>query len=534
MSKTAKPEKSDKIDNIVGMLMEYEKMTIDLMKKASDTPVLEQYDVNAPYAKIRIVKEDGAIKYQVVEVQLSDDEKKKLKEIGELLVEELDVDVKRLGGNENAAAYIRKLVEKIIKNYKIKITPDALDRLMYYVTRDFVHFDKIDPLMRDPWIEDISCNGMGIPIYIWHRKHESIPTNVIFNTSEELDKFILKLSYMTGRAISIAQPVLDATLPDGSRVQMTYEKEVTRRGSTFTIRKFRERPLTCSDLIIYNTMSAEMAAWYWYIIEKQASVIVVGGTASGKTTCINTLAMFIKPNAKIVSIEDTSEIQLPHENWLSSVVRTGFGVTGEVSEITLFDLLKNAMRQRPEYIIVGEVRGNEAYTLMQAIATGHGGLATLHADSAEAAIHRLESEPMNIPRPLIPTIDVIGVQTRVQVGDKSVRRMVNIAEVVGLDPTTKDVLTNDVFKWNPKTDTYVFYGRSYVLENIMKRHGYKHEEVMEELNNRRLVLEWMVRNNIRDFKDVVEVIRTYYVNPQQLLDRVKREKMVQSPSGASP
>src|SRR6266702_1341876 len=362
MSRTAKPDKTDKIDNIVGMLMEYEKMTIDLMKKASDTPVVEQYDVNAPYAKVRIIKEDGAIKYQIVEVQLSDDEKKSLKEIGELLVEELDVDIKRLGGTENAGADIRKLVEKIIKNYKI----------------------------------------------------------------------ILKLSYMTGRAISIAQPVLDATLPDGSRVQMTYEKEVTRRGSTFTIRKFRERPLTVSDLVIYNTLGAEIAAWFWYIIEKQASVILVGGTASGKTTTINTLAMFIKPNAKIVSIEDTSEIQLPHENWLSSVVRAGFGVTGEVSEITLFDLLKNAMRQRPEYIIVGEVRGSEAYTLMQAIATGHGGLATLHADSAEAAIHRLESEPMNIPRPLIPTIDVIAVQTRVQVGDKSVRRMVNVAEVVGL------------------------------------------------------------------------------------------------------
>lgn len=169
---------------------------------------------------------------------------------------------------------------------------------------------------------------------------------------------------------------------------------------------------------------------------------------------------------------------------------------------------------------------------MQAIATGHGGLATLHADSAEAAIHRLESEPMNIPRPLIPTIDVIAVQTRVQVGDKSVRRMVNVAEVVGLDPTTKDVLTNDVFKWNPKSDTFVFYGRSYVLENIMKRHGYKHEEVMEELNNRRMVIEWMVRNNVRDFKDVVEVIRAYYLNPQQLLDRVKREKMEPTAQGA--
>src|SRR6266436_4857218 len=216
MSKTQKAEKSDKIDNIVGMLMEYEKMTIDLMRKATDTPILDQYDLNAPYAKARIVKEDGQTKY------------------------------------------------------KIKVTPDSLDRLMYYIVRDFIHFDKIDPMMRDPWIEDISCNGQGIPIYIWHRKYESIPTNVIFQTAEELDKFILKLSYMSGRAISIAQPVLDATLPDGSRIQMTYEKEVTRRGSTFTLRKFRERPLTVSDLIIYNTMSAEMAAWYWYIIEKQA------------------------------------------------------------------------------------------------------------------------------------------------------------------------------------------------------------------------------------------------------------------------
>jgi len=275
---SAKPEKTDKIDNIVGMLMEYERMTIDLMKKASDTPILDQYDLRPPYSKARLIKEEGQVKYQIIEVPLSDDEKAKLREIGELLVEELDVDVKKLGGNQNAAAYIRKMVDKIIKNYKIKVTPDGLDRIMYYITRDFVFFDKIDPMMRDPWIEDISCNGFGIPLYIWHRKYESIPTNVIFNTAEELDRFILKLSYMTGRAISIAQPVLDATLPDGSRVQMTYEKEVTRRGSTFTIRKFRERPLTVSDLIIYNTLSAEMAAWYWYIIEKQASCILVGNS----------------------------------------------------------------------------------------------------------------------------------------------------------------------------------------------------------------------------------------------------------------
>jgi len=226
---SAKPEKTDKIDNIVGMLMEYERMTIDLMKKASDTPILDQYDLRPPYSKARLIKEEGQVKYQIIEVPLSDDEKAKLREIGELLVEELDVDVKKLGGNQNAAAYIRKMVEKIIKNYKIKVTPDGLDRIMYYITRDFVFFDKIDPMMRDPWIEDISCNGFGIPLYIWHRKYESIPTNVIFNTAEELDRFILKLSYMTGRAISIAQPVLDATLPDGSRVHDLREGGHTAR-----------------------------------------------------------------------------------------------------------------------------------------------------------------------------------------------------------------------------------------------------------------------------------------------------------------
>src|SRR5437870_3819663 len=187
---SAKPEKTDKIDNIVGMLMEYERMTIDLMKKASDTPILDQYDLRPPYSKARLIKEEGQVKYQIIEVPLSDDEKAKLREVGELLVEELDVDVKKLGGNQNAAAYIRKMVDKIIKNYKIKVTPDGLDRIMYYVTRDFVFFDKIDPMMRDPWIEDISCNGFGIPLYIWHRKYESIPTNVIFNTAEELDRFI--------------------------------------------------------------------------------------------------------------------------------------------------------------------------------------------------------------------------------------------------------------------------------------------------------------------------------------------------------
>jgi len=490
---------------------------------AAQATVLDRYYLNEPYAEATIVKENtGQIKYLVSEVPISEVEKKQLDQIKELLTDELKVNFKKLGSSEKTAVYLKKQIQAIIKNYKLKVDARSFDKIAYYIIRDYVYFDKIDPLMRDRRIEDISCNSYGLPIYIWHQQYESIPTNVVFQTAEELDKFIVKLTYMTGRAISIAQPVVDASLPDQSRIQLTYEKEVTRKGSSFTIRKFRERPFTVADLIIFNTLSPEMAAYFWYTIERQASVLVVGGTACGKTVTINMMSMFIKPTAKIVSIEDTAELQLPHENWLPSVVRTGFGVSGKVSEISLYDLLRNAMRQRPEYIIVGEVRGAEAYTLVQAIATGHGGLATLHADSVEAAIHRLETEPMNIPRPLITTIDVIAVEARVRLGDKSVRRIISVTEIVGIDPVTKDILTNEVFKWDPRTDSFAYYGRSYVLEKLTKRHGVTFDAAMKELDSRKQLLQWMAKNQVRDYKDVVEIIRSYYLDPAGVLEKIQK------------
>ena len=485
--------------------------------------VLDRYYLNKPFAEAIIVKEStGQVKYIVSEVPLSEVEKRQLDQIKELLADELNVDFKKLGSGEKTVSYLKKQIRGIIKNYRLKVDAASFDRIAYYIVRDYVHFDKIDPLMKDPKVEDISCNGHGLPIFVWHQEYESIPTNVVFQTAEELDKFIVKLTYMTGRAISIAQPVVDASLPDQSRIQLTYEKEVTRRGSSFTIRKFRERPFTITDLIVFNTLSPEMAAYFWYAIERQASVLVVGGTASGKTVTINMMSMFIKPTAKIVSIEDTAELQLPHENWLPSVVRTGFGVSGKVSEISLYDLLKNAMRQRPEYIIVGEVRGAEAYTLVQAIATGHGGLATLHADSVEASIHRLESEPMNIPRPLITTIDVVAVQSRVRLGDKSVRRIISVSEIVGIDPLTKDILTNEIFKWDPRTDSFLYTGRSYVLEKLVKRQGIVFDAAIKELENRKQLIQWMAKNQVRDYKDVVEFIRSYYLDPAGVLEKIQK------------
>jgi flagellar protein FlaI len=344
----------------------------------------------------------------------------------------------------------------------------------------------------------------------------------VFNEEEKLDSFIIRLAYMAGRNISIASPILDASLPDGSRIQLTYGKEVTRRGSTFTIRRFRVDPLTISDLIAFNTVSSEMAAYLWYIIENKASVIVAGGVASGKTTMLNCLSMFIKPEMKIVSVEDTPELNLPHENWIPSVVRLGFGHDDRKGgNITLFDLLKAAVRQRPDYIIVGEVRGEEAYTLFQAIATGHLGMSTIHAESVQAVINRLESEPMNIPRPLIAMIDAIMVIERTETEGKPVRRTTTTTEVLELDRETRKIQTNEVFSWNLNKDDFVFSGHSDLLIRHGKKKGITKKEVKDELNCRRIVLEWMVEKGIRHYSDVANVIREYYANSKRVYQKAR-------------
>jgi flagellar protein FlaI len=376
--------------------------------------------------------------------------------------------------------------------------------------------------MKDHLIEDISADGVNIPIYVWHRLYESLPTNIIFNNEAELNSFIIRLAYLAGKNISIASPILDASLPDGSRVQLTYGSEVTRRGSTFTIRRFRVDPLTISDLIAFNTLSSEMAAFLWYIIENRASVLVAGGVASGKTTMLNCLSMFIKPEMKIVSVEDTQELNLPHENWIPSVVRLGFGHEDRKGgTITLFDLLKAAVRQRPDYIIVGEVRGEEAYTLFQAMATGHLGMSTIHAESVEATINRLQSEPMNIPKPLIAMTNVIMVMTRTEIEGKPARRVSITSEVLGLNSKTKNILTEDVFRWNPKEDKFVFSGRSSILEKHMKKMDISEEEIRREIQRRKTVLEWMVRKGIRRHIEVSNVIREYYANPNRVFQKAR-------------
>ena len=484
----------------------------------------EVYPIHEPYVYAAVVTEPNTqrIKYELIEPTLLKEEENQLKEIKDILVEEIDVNLKEIGTRDKAEEYLKTKIREIIKDYRLKIAEEAVDKLMYYIIRDFLGYGKIDPLMKDPLIEDISADGVNIPIYVWHRDYESLPTNILFKNSEELNSFIVRLAYLARKNISLAIPILDASLPDGSRIQMTYGNEITRRGSTFTIRRFRVDPLTISDLISLGTLSSEMAAYFWYAIENRASILVAGGIASGKTTILNCFSMFIKPGLKLVSVEDTAELNLPHENWIPSVTRTGFGDAGNrAGAITLFDLLKAAVRQRPDYLLVGEIRGEEAYTLFQAMATGHLGMGTIHGESASSVIHRLGSEPMNIPKPLLTMIDAITVQLRTEINGKPVRRTRAVTEIVGLDPKTRELLTNEVYRWDARHDTFEYSGHSHILEEKMNRNGLNEKEVLEELHKRKTVLDWMVKKGIRKYTDVVSVIRDYYADPTRVFRKAR-------------
>ena len=379
-----------------------------------------------------------------------------------------------------------------------------------------IGYDKIDALMQDPNIEDISCDGINLPIYIFHRNpmFGEIPTNIKFETAQELDSFVMKLSQKCNRTVSIAAPLMDGSLSDGSRVQITYGKDIARRGSNFTIRKFFKIPLTPIDLINLNTLDPMMLAYLWLSIENQNSVLIAGSTATGKTTLLNALSLFIEPNLKIVSIEDTAELQLPHINWVPQVARTGFGPK-KYGEISLYDLLKATLRQRPDYLIVGEVRGAEASVLFQAMSTGHPGLSTLHADSVNAVIDRLTNKPINLPLTLLQNLDIIIFITRVKKENKITRRVEKIIEVEGYDSQTGSLKTNEVFVWNSSKDEFISR-KSSLSNKIAQRYGWSEQEVSDELLRRMHLLIWMLNSGLYHFTDVSKIIKMYYTNPEKL------------------
>ncbi len=487
-----------------------------------------KYELIPPFAYARVVwndKED-ALRYYIIEPYLTEEQKEKLERVKDLLVDALDINVFEIRNPERIRDLLKKKVEDIIAEYGIPMTKVEHDKIMYYIFRDFLGLERIEPLMHDPSLEDISCDGTGVPIYVYHRKYASIKTNVKFDKEEELNKFVIRLAQKCGKHISVAEPLLDAALPDGSRVQATFSahRDIAMRGSTFTIRKFTKDPLTIVDLMNFGTLPSIMAAYLWLAVEYGKSVLVSGGTATGKTTFLGALSMFIPPEEKIISIEDTPEIRLPHEHWVQKVVRSGFGredITGrKMGEVTMYDLLRAALRERPDEIIVGEVRGAEAYVLFQGMATGHPGMATIHADSIDAVLHRLQTPPINLPVGLLQHLNIVIILTRARVKGIEVRRVKDLVEIVGLTKEFRPIV-NELMKWNSADDSFEFTSdKSYILESIIEEKGIDETSIWAEIQRRATVLEWMQKNKMRDYLTVGKIIKQYYTNPEEVLKRI--------------
>jgi len=488
----------------------------------------EHYPLLLPFSYAAIVEDEkNEVKYSLLEPTLTELDKQLLSELKNILWDELSINTKSFKNEQETEEFLKyKILETAIK-YRINVDGNTLGKYQYYITRDFLGFGKIDGIMRDENIEDVSCDGTNSPVFVWHRKYESIPSNVTFETPQELENFVFKLAYLCGRHISIAQPILDGTLSDGSRAQVTYGTEVTPKGSTFTIRKFKKTPLTIIDLIIYKALSPEIAAYYWFLIENRHSVMIGGDIGGGKTSMLNAISLFIRPTLKIVSIEDTQEIRLPHKNWEMMVTRqglgTGAGAVGEagIGSISMFDLLRAALRQRPDFIIVGEIRGEEAYALFQAMATGHLGLTTIHAENVQGVLHRLTTKPMNIPQTQVENLNAISIVRRLVVNNVSLRRTISVSEMVGWDREKNDFTIQDIFRWDTEKDIYVKIGRSPLLDRIATQWGYSREEIDQELQMRQTILEYMVKKHLRSYEEVSQLVLDYFSDPQQIYRKAK-------------
>ncbi|AIG97927.1 Type IV secretory pathway, VirB11 component [Archaeoglobus fulgidus DSM 8774] len=403
---------------------------------------------------------------------------------------------------------------------KLKVTKEQFKALEYALIRDKVGLGVLEPYIRDKYIEDISCSGLG-PIFVEHKIFKGLKSVIEFRDEETLNKFIIRLAERIGKPVTYKDPIVDATLPDGSRINIVFGNDISKNGSNFTIRKFNETPFSVLQLIEFGSIDYMIAGYLWLLISEGMSGFICGETASGKTTLLNAITAFIRPEAKVVSIEDTPELQVPHKNWTREVTRgsTRAGGIGEGggSDVTMFDLLKAALRQRPNYILVGEIRGVEGNIAFQAMQTGHPVMSTFHAATVEKLIQRLTTEPISVPKTFIDNLNFVVIQSAVRRPDgKLVRRVLSVSEIVGYNPQKGGVSFIEVFQWDPVTDTHVFtgYGSSYLLEQkIATRLGIppnKKKLIYEEVEKRAKILKKLHEQGVTDFYEFFKSISKIY------------------------
>lgn len=486
-----------------------------------------RYPLIAPYAYAHIFWDSKSqeLIYNVEEPILSSEEKKVFNLLEGGIKELINISYLRLNREDTVIDYLEKNLKILLDELGITLTKESYLNLMYYIYRNFVGLNKVEPLMNDLYIEDVECNGSEYPIYVVHRKYRNLKTNIIFNKSKQLTSFVERLAQKCGQYISYATPLLDGALPDGSRVNATFTKDISSRGPTFTIRKFTNKPWTPTQLIYLKTVSPEILSYLWTLIRYERNVMIIGGTGSGKTTLLNGLTFFIPPAARIVSIEDTRELNIEHSNWLPTVARAGVGLVNLVGqkygEVTLFNLLKESFRMNPDYVIIGEIRGDEAYVLFQGMSSGHPSFSTMHANSVDSMIKRLVTPPMNLSSSLVEIMDVVVVMAQSKVDGKPVRRVREVVEIIKVGGGEREgAIINRPFVWNPSNDSFERTSDSHVFKKISLEQGISFEKLNSEFEAQRNFLINMYNKSVFDFHVVQDAINLYYKNPDEALSKL--------------
>ena len=492
----------------------------------SDT-ILDSYWVNEPFAYVAAVFDEDVRdhRYHIFEPELSP---------AEMYVrEDLDRIVRNVwrdqGINQLTDADGRlsaSAIRHIIDTHAAHVPALTAYKLYYYLLRDFVRYGPIDPIMSDSAIEDISCDGYETPVFVYHRDHRDLPTNRAFD-KEFLDTLVVRLGQRAGDHLTRSTPRGGGALPDGSRIQLTLGADISSRGSNFTIRKFQDVPLSPIDLIAWNTFSVDQMAYLWLAIENNKSVIFVGPTASGKTTSMNAVSLFLPPNRKVVTVEQVRELSIPHDNWIASVTRQTTR-QGGMNAVGMYDLLQDALHQRPEYLLVGEIRTEPEVvrTFFHSVFTGHPGGTTFHAKDTESAVDRLMSEPLNVPERMVNAIDIISVQRQVFLEEKRVRRNYEISEVAMSDSRLQ---TTPLFEWDPPTDSFDhaadLYGDSTVLRDIAEERGWDEFRINEELYRRRTILQYLLTHGFTDYQDVISTFYLFARDREYLLEQLQEGRL---------
>ncbi|MCW4051123.1 MAG: type II/IV secretion system ATPase subunit [Candidatus Bathyarchaeota archaeon] len=490
--------------------------------------VVDEYYAQEPHSKIKIVSSpelSEGLHYYVQETELSEIQFQTYERIVRILSKEFESPTEE---HIDPKEYVFEQAEIIAEKYhrslgKFKV--EEWNQIFYYVVRDLIGYGPLQGIMEDPNIEDISCNGLDMPIYVWHRRYESIPTNITFTSEQTLNDFLVKLAHKSAKHISSAQPLLDAMLPEKHRLAATFMNEVSLKGSTFCIRKFSPDPFSIVDLIRMGTLNERIAAYFWLILEYKKSFMIVGGTGAGKTSTLNALLSLMSQNDKIVTVEEVPELSPPVANWTQLHSRQSFNFgSGPSGNISLFDLIKVSLRYRPDYVIVGEVRGEEAYVLFQALATGHGGLCTMHADSIDRVVKRLTSPPMNVSEVYIPMMNIALYIQRVELPDKKDglafgRRVRSVSEIAEYDNYI------EVARWDPRRDSFnTMFRDSYIIQQISVTSALSVDHLLEELEKREEYIKEIVQSGIRDQREVAEKVLAYYTKQRSDKEGAQKDK----------